>query len=192
MRALGDVRDKEIPQMHLIAKAALYDAQLDLKTLMPRLNLRKNAFGKLLNDLLSDPQTSALFQIRGHMGWAYLITETSNNDYDKAIGAVERAEALLKTVRLPRKAYEQLDAQMAILKIDAMLHTDFQKAMLMVVNMINDKPYAAPYLALRFMKGKDIYGPFLLNMYQVGAENGDPFRPKLNGHWDNHRRLPDG
>lgn len=175
LQALGEVRDKEIPQMHLIAKAALYDAQLDLKTLMPRLNLQKNAFGKLLNDLLSDPQTSALFQIRGHMGWAYLITETSNNDYDKAIGAVERAEALLKTVRLPRKAYEQLDAQMAILKIDAMLHTDFQKAMLMVVNMINDKPYAAPYLALRFMKGKDIYGPFLLNMYQVGAENGDPF-----------------
>lgn len=174
LRALGDVRDKEIPQMHLIAKAALYDAQVDLKTMQPKLNLSSKEFEKLANDLISDPQSTALFQIRGYMGIAYLKSESIDGSKE-AIEAIEKAEVLLKRVRLPQRALEQMDAQIAIIKINAMIKTNFQQANLLIVELVNEKPYAAPYLALRFLREYVDVCPFLSMLYRVGAEHGDPF-----------------
>ena len=174
LRALGDVRDKEIPQMHLIAKAALFDAQVDFKTMQPKLNLPQEDFEKIANDLISDPQSTEIFQIRGYIG-SLFYKGNNPKDVQQGLQTIQKAEGLLKKISLPQKSYGEISALIAVLKFVILTKTEDQNGIFQSVNAIKDNPYAAPFMALRLLHDKDIDGAEILDLYRKGAENGDPF-----------------
>jgi len=174
LRALGEVRDKEIPQMHLIAKAALYDAQIDLKTMQPKLNLPQIVFEKLTNDLISDPQSTEIFKIRGYIGKAYL--ESENPDESKAaLENIGKAEALWDKIKSPQKMLWGIDAQIIVLKWSLYKKTQGPQFVLRYAKKMKDNPYAAPIVAMVLLQDREIDGALLLDLFRKGAELDDPF-----------------
>ena len=84
LRALGNVRDKEIPQMHLIAKTALVDASQDWILDSPIITLPAKEKEQLANDLILDPQSSDIFQIKGYIAKILFYYPKKPNDLKEA------------------------------------------------------------------------------------------------------------
>lgn len=171
LQALGEVHDKEIPQMHLIAKAALADSYLDFKTFNPKLILPKTELKKLANDLITDLQSTELFQVKG-----YILNVACDNDYKnkEALKDLEKAEKLLKRSTLSRNAQKQLAAQIVISEYVILDILD-KEAAKKTLEKAKDNPYALPAIAGLKMRKKEIDGAEILDLYRKAAEYGDPF-----------------
>ena len=173
LQAVGDARDKDIPQMHLIAKAALADAALiGCFTGHPIVLLPKNELKKLQNDLISDPLSTELFQIRGYMSRMF-----SNEDRKDAI---EKADELIKKVKLSEKEKGEWDALIA-LHLNMMLGSlGDEEGALRVWKRIEENPYSGPVVAMAYLNGNNLKDPDdtfsrLLKMFVKSAETGNSF-----------------
>ena len=95
LQKLGDVKDKEIPTMHLIAKSGLVDA-FDLQNMRLKIIVLSD---KLANDLINDPLTTDAFKMRGY----FLKAFNKSKGKDKAqlqegLSYIQKAEELLKSI----------------------------------------------------------------------------------------------
>lgn len=169
LQALGEVHDKEIPQMHLIAKAALADSYLDFKTFTPKLFLPKTELKKMANDLMTDPQTTELFQVKG-----YVLAAMCDYDTKVTVKDLEKAENLLTKVKMSRKAKEELAGQIIITKY-LLADKAGKESAKAILEKAKNNPYALPAIAGLKMMKKEIDGAEILDLYRKAAENGDPF-----------------
>ena len=103
LRALGNVRDKEIPQMHLIAKTALVEASLDWILDSPIITLPAKEKEQLANDLVFDTHTSDIFKIKGYIAKVLFYNPKNQNDLNEAYKDLRKAEALLQKAKLSKK-----------------------------------------------------------------------------------------
>ena len=178
LQAVGDARDKDIPQMHLIAKAALADAALiGCFTAHPIVFLPKNDLKKLQNDLISDPLSTELFQIRGYIDRMFVF-----EGHEDQKEAIEKADELIKKVKLSEKKRGEWDALIAIFVNIMLQSTGDNEGVLQAWKRIEDNPYSGPVVALSWLmtKKKNLENPNVaydkvLEMFIKGAEMGDPF-----------------
>ena len=176
LQAVGDARDKDIPQMHLIAKAALVDATLiGCFTGHPIVLLPKDELKKLQNDLISDPLSTELFQIRGYMDRMFV-----SEGHEDQKEATEKADELIKKVKLSEKKKGEWDALIA-LHLNMMLGALGDKeGALRAWKRLEENPYSGPVVAMGLLNGdnlkdsNEIFG-ILLKMFNKGAEAGNSF-----------------
>ena len=174
LQAVGDVRDKDIPQMHLIAKAALVDA-CSGDIAHPIVLLPKDEHKKLQNDLISDPLSTELFQIRGYMDRMFC-----NEKHGDQKEAIEKADELIKKVKLSEKKKGEWDAQIALFLNIMLGALGDKEGALRAWDRIEKNPYSGPVVAMAFLNGNNLKDSneilgILLKMFNKGAEAGNSF-----------------
>lgn len=178
LKRLGNSRDKEIPIMHLMAKAAVYDAMMDLQTFQPKFMPSGQDIEDLFNDLISDPLSTEPFKVRGYILRAINKTLISKDPdrFKEALKDLNMAEALIKTAKFAREDFERIDTHITILKSGLLANSgDNNGAMELLQNVKTAKPYIAPAIALSMLMTPEPPSSILLDLYRKGAESGDPF-----------------
>lgn len=175
LQALGEVHDKEIPQMHLMAKVAMLDASLDFKTARPIIVLPQKEKGKLADDLISDSQSTDLFLTKGYMVYANIRKSGNAKELKEGLSAINKAESLFKKLNLSPKAKGELSTQISLTKMYLLEATGDKAGANQVLKKMQENPYALPTLALMELMDRKIDGPKILDLYRRAAEHGDPF-----------------
>jgi TPR repeat protein len=175
LRALGNVRDKEIPQMHLIAKTALVDASMDWILDNPIITLPAKEKEQLANDLILDPQSSDIFQIKGYIAKVNYYNPKNPNDLKEAYKDMQKAETLLQRAKLSKKTRGELDAQLTLTTGEVLYKAGDKAGGDRLWEKAMANPYALPTIAMLKLKNKKVNCAAVLDLYQRSAANGDPF-----------------
>ena len=175
LRALGNVRDKEIPQMHLIAKTALVDASMDWILDNPIITLPAKEKEQLANDLILDPQSSDIFQIKGYIAKVNYYNPKNPNDLKEAYKDMQKAETLLQRAKLSKKTRGELDAQLTLTTGEVLYKAGDKAGGDRLWEKAKANPYALPTIAMLKLKNKKVNCAAVLDLYQRSAANGDPF-----------------
>ena len=175
LRALGNVRDKEIPQMHLIAKTALVDASMDWILDNPIITLPAKEKEQLANDLILDPQSSDIFQIKGYIAKVNYYNPKNPNDLKEAYKDMQKAETLLQRAKLSKKTRGELDAQLTLTTGEVLYKAGDKAGGDRLWEKAKSNPYALPTIAMLKLKNKKVNCAAVLDLYQRSAANGDPF-----------------
>ncbi len=175
LRALGNVRDKEIPQMHLIAKTALVEASLDWILDSPIITLPAKEKEQLANDLIFDTHTSDIFKIKGYIAKVLFYNPKNQNDLNDAYKDLQKAEALLQKAKLSKKTRGELDAQLTLTTASLLYKAGDNAGGDRLWEKAKANPYALPIMAMEKLKSKKINGAAVLDLYKRSAANGDPF-----------------
>lgn len=175
LRALGNVRDKEIPQMHLIAKTALVEASMDWILDSPIITLPAKEKEQLANDLILDPQSSDIFQIKGYIAKILFYNPKKSNDLKEAYKDLQKAEALLQRAKLSKKTRGELDAQITLSTGSLLYKAGDNAGGERLWEKAKKNPYALPTMAMVKLRNKKVNCAAVLDLYQRSAANGDPF-----------------
>lgn len=175
LRTLGNVRDKEIPQMHLIAKTALVDASMDWILDNPIITLPAKEKEQLANDLILDPQSSDIFQIKGYIAKVNYYNPKNPNDLKEAYKDMQKAETLLQRAKLSKKTRGELDAQLTLTTGEVLYKAGDKAGGDRLWEKAKANPYALPTIAMLKLKNKKVNCAAVLDLYQRSAANGDPF-----------------
>ena len=171
LQQYGDVKDKEIPTMHLIAKSAIVDAA-NIQTM----TIKIDAINEPLADvLITDPVSTDAFRLRGHFVKAFLnALSKDKNKLQEALNHITTAEELLKKVEFEKKDYERWDAQISIYHALILVSQgNIESAKSIYKTLEEEKPYAGAYMAATHITQKDYQTA--LELYRKAANYGDAF-----------------
>ena len=174
LRKLSDVRDKDFPTLHLIAKAAIVD-DIDILNLKIKIDLPGAELERAIDGLISDPMTNDAFMMRGYFmkGMDGMLTKDTEKKKE-ALSYVIKAGESLKKANLNKAEFEQWDTQISLIHFFLLQSLGDKEEMMTVLKSIMlEKPYAAGYMALCFVSGKNF--PMALDYYRKSAEYGNPF-----------------
>lgn len=165
---VSDKKDKDIPTMHLIAKAAIVDA----------FDIQKQAFkfyavnDKLASDMITDPYTSDAFKMRGYFVKAFLCSSKNNaNLLKNALGDIMLAKKLLESAGLKKKDYEHWDIQISFVHNIFLQKLGDNQGVLNLAQYMKQKPYFSGFLGLSLIAVKDFQGA--LEYLRQAAVYGD-------------------
>ena len=170
LQKVSDVKDKDIPTMHLIAKSAIVDAA-NIQTLTFKIDAITKQLGE---ELISDPVSTDAFKLRGYFVKAFFDALSKDKDVlTGALADITKAEELLKTVDFDIKDYERWDTQISIYHAIILNKLGDTEGFNNISNTITEKPYAAGYLAATRITQRDYQGA--LELYRKAADYGDAF-----------------
>lgn len=165
---VSDKKDKDIPTMHLIAKAAIADA-FDIQKLAFKFYAVND---KLVSDLIADPYTSDAFKMRGYFVKAFLcISKNNANLLKNALGDIMLAKKLLESAGLEKKDYEHWDIQISTIQNLLLQKLGDSQGASNVIQYMKQKPYFSGYLGLSLIAVKDFQGA--LEYLRQAAVYGD-------------------
>ena len=171
LQKVSNVKDKDIPTMHLIAKSAIVDAA-NIQTLTFKIDAMSRQMGE---ELITDPVSTDAFKLRGYFVRAfYDAFSKDKNVLKRALEDIAKAEDLLKVVNFDKKDFERWDTQISIYHAIILMNMGDTEGFTTIINtMKTEKPYAAGYLAATYITQKDYQGA--LELYQKSADYGDAF-----------------
>lgn len=165
---VSDKKDKDIPTMHLIAKAAIADA-FDIQKLAFKFYAVND---KLVSDLIADPYTSDAFKMRGYFVKAFLcISKNNANLLKNALGDIMLAKKLLESAGLEKKDYEHWDIQISTIQNLLLQKLGDSQGASNVIQYMKQKLYFSGYLGLSLIAVKDFQGA--LEYLRQAAVYGD-------------------
>ena len=165
---VSDKKDKDIPTMHLIAKAAIADA-FDIQKLAFKFYAVND---NLISDLIADPYTSDAFKMRGYFVKAFLcISKNNANLLKNALGNIMLAKKLLESAGLEKKDYEHWDIQISSVHNLLLQKLGDSQGASNVIQYMTQKPYFTGYLGLSLIAVKNFQGA--LGYLRKAAEYGD-------------------
>lgn len=149
---VSDKKDKDIPTMHLIAKAAIADA-FDIQKLAFKFYAVND---KLVSDLIADPYTSDAFKMRGYFVKAFLCSSKNNaNLLKNALGDIMLAKKLLESAGLEKKDYEHWDIQISFVHNIFLQKLGDNQGVLNLAQYMKQKPYFSGFLGLSLIAVKN-------------------------------------
>lgn len=171
LQKVSDVKDKDIPTMHLIAKSAIVDAA-NMQTLTFKIDAMTKQMGE---DLVSDPVSTDAFKLRGYYVKAFFDALSKNKSVlQNALADITKAEDLLKTVDFEKKDYERWDTQISTIQMIILNGLGDTEGATTIKNLMEtEKPYAAGYLAAMRITQRDYQGA--LELYRKAADYDDAF-----------------
>ena len=171
LQTYGNVKDKEIPTMHLIAKSAIVDA-VNLQTMTFKIDAVNVQLG---DELISDPATTDAFRLRGYFVKSFLNSVSKDkNKLQTAFEDLKKAEELLRTVNFDQKDYERWDAQLTAIRMFILVSQgELAEVQKLRETIINEKPHAAAWLAATYITAKNY--ETALELYRKAADYGDAF-----------------
>ena len=171
LQTYGNVKDKEIPTMHLIAKSAIVDAA-NLQTMTFKIDAVNVQLG---DELISDPATTDAFRLRGYFVKSFLNSVSKDkNKLQTAFEDLKKAEELLRTVNFDQKDYERWDAQLTAIRMFILVSQgELAEVQKLRETIINEKPHAAAWLAATYITAKNY--ETALELYRKAADYGDAF-----------------
>lgn len=165
---VSDMKDKDIPTMHLIAKAAIADA-FDIQKLAFKFYAVND---NLISDMITDPYTSDAFKMRGYFVKAFLcISKNNANLFKNALGDIILAKKLLESAGLEKKDYEHWDIQISAIQTLLLQKLGDSQGVSNVIQYMKQKPYFTGYLGLSLIAVKDFQGA--LEYLRKAAVYGD-------------------
>lgn len=165
---VSDKKDKDIPTMHLIAKAAIVDA-FDIQKLAFKFYAVND---KLVSDLIADPYTSDAFKMRGYFVKAFLCSSKNNaNLLKNALGDIMLAKKLLESAGLEKKDYEHWDIQISFVYNIFLQKLGDNQGVLNLAQYMKQKPYFSGFMGLSLIAVKDFQGA--LEYLRQAAVYGD-------------------
>ncbi len=179
LQQVGDARDVEMPTMHLIAKAALFDTALDANTLEARLNLSGDMVEDIANTLTEDPLATDEFKLRGYILRAFGGTTAKDNETkQQALEYIKKAEALIPVVNMDEKDLNQMKLFSDIIKLTVLKNMGRIDESNDIMRTLYNKPYAAAMVATGLVANKEMTEQMkqqALELYRTAASNGNAF-----------------
>ena len=174
LKALMDVRDKDFPTLHLIAKSAIVDAY-DISNVRIKINTTNAESIKIAESLISDPLSTDAFKVRGYYLKCWNVGFSKDlNKVKEGLACLTKAEESLKRANLDREGFEYWDTQLLLMRFFVNQRLGDQDEMIKIVkSMLYEKPYAAGFMALSFVSAKDY--KTALEYYRKAAEYGNPY-----------------
>ena len=175
LKRLSNVRDKEIPTMHLIAQSTIAEASINLQTLTSNIELTEAERLKISNDLISDPATNNAFRMRGY--WLKGISDYLTGDAEKrknGLKYLDKAEGLLYQANLDALTYEHWDLQLSVSKMIYLKYLEDNDGFDKIIRSLAfDKPYSAGIVA-QLLLGNGDYENALI-YFRKASDIGDPY-----------------
>ena len=171
---VGEIRDKDFPTLHLIAKSAIVDG-IDIQNMKVKINVSNDELKALSESLISDPYSNDAFKMRGYFlkGWNVVFAKDAMQ-VDEAYGNILKAEEMLKKANLRQKDFEKWDTQIFLTKIIALQKKgEMSTLQALLKNILTDKPYIAGLYAFSFVTTNQFEKA--LEYYTKAAEYGDPY-----------------
>lgn len=171
LQQYSDVKDKEIPTMHLIAKSAIVDAA-NFQTLTFKIDAVTE---QMADELINDSVSTDAFRLRGHFIKAFLYCLSKDkNKLNESFEHITKAEELLKVVNFDKKDFERWDAQISIYHGAILMFMGNQEeGRNYSLNTMKEKPYTNSYYAATYITQRDYQGA--LELYKKAADYGDAF-----------------
>ena len=175
LQKISDIKDKEIPTMHLIAKSAIVDA-FDVQ----KLTFKFIAINeKLATDLISDPNTTNAFKMRGYFTRAFLgINGLGKNGKDTnkktaLLDDILSAADCLNSAGLSKKDYERWDIQISMVHNQISQYLGDKETSAKIIQTMMQKPYCWGFLGMSLISVKKFQEAF--NLLRQAADYGDAF-----------------
>ena len=172
LQRIGETKDTDFPQMHLIAKAAIFDALFNFKSLGQTVSMNQD-IDEMQKAFLTDPATSAQFLCRGYILQA--IEKSSKKDYAGALQSCQEIQSIIEKSDFGSDDEERFYMWMFSLRSSVYQQQGNQEMLLKSAQELMEKPYGASYLALGLMydKTNDEQKKMALNLFRQSAEAGD-------------------
>ena len=173
LQRIGETRDADFPQIHLIAKAAISDAMLNMKSFGQTVSLKNYNFEDFIEAFLNDPATSPQFQCRGYILQA--MKKNFNKDYEGVAKASEAAKNMLDIANFSDEDYERMYIWIFSMRVNICQQQGNQEKIVQLGKELMEKPFGASYLATAMLYG-DITKeqmPTALDYFRKAADAGD-------------------
>lgn len=173
LQRIGATKDAEFPQMHLIAKAAIFDALFNFKSFGQTVGLNNTGLDEMQNAFLNDPATSPQFMYRGYIMQG--IGGVVKKDYEGILRACEAIQKLYDNNDFSNDDRERLYMWLFAMRSMVYQQQGNQEKIKQIAQELMAKPFGANYLAtsLLYVDTNDEQKQLTLDMFRKAAEAGD-------------------
>lgn len=173
LQRIGEAADADFPQMHLIAKAAIFDALFNLNSFGQTVSMNYNGMDKMEEAFLNDPVTSPEFQVRGYFLQA--AGKIAKKDYEGLTQVCDMAQSMLDRANLSDEDYGRLYMLLFGIRSTVCQQQGNQEKINQLVQELLSKPFGAGYAAASnlYAELSDEQKPVVLDMFRKAADAGD-------------------